>query len=338
MTTTLTSKLHYSPKLGRYMRCVARHQCEYGDAHTDVPSLADAGGGELSDQGHSTVKIVSPIVDGVFSVGTENRRQTFREDGTKLSPAEAARWRARVAQQLEADEPKIRVEPTLLPALGWGQLPSKAEPAARHTNPKDFDLAENSSDAGILAQLAQSADWNVRLLVARNPATATDTLEGLALSADKNAHLYRNAAHEELGHRYQDMRDAAELEACARMEADGVLQKRLETMPNYRQLSYMPAKRWNQKTQKAKKTLIQAAMGEAAKLFKLTVRFTGWTANKTATLVLGKDGVKLFKLPRKVAVYRSTREVIGFMVDFFTALAGDPRAQKGVARRLGFGW
>lgn len=324
MATATRTRLHFSPELGKYMRCVALESCPYGDAHTDVAGIADAGGGQAVPNGRTLD--VGPMIDGTYTVGTPNKKQTWTKDGRKLTPVEARRRRRELAKRTEAVEPEsVAVAP-------------RTEAAAQATSPKDFYLAENSTDPGILAQLAQSNDWNVRLLVIRNTATATDTLEGLAVSADKNAHLYRNAAHEELGHRYQDMRDEAELAACARMEADGVLQKRLETMPNYRQLTYMPSKRWNQKTQKAKKTLIQAAMGEAAKLFRLTVRFTGWTANQTAALVLGEDGVKLFKLPRKVALYRSTREVVGFMVDFFTALAGDPKAQKGVARRLGFGW
>lgn len=329
MATVTQIKFHVPPGGTTFKRCVAELSCPFGaDAHTDLPGIAEAGGGQAAPHGRTLD--VSEMIDDTYTVGTPKKKQTWTKDGRKLTPVEARRRRRELDRREQAGD---SVEPPT------GTVPNapRANSAAQTTNPKDFQLAENSADPGILAQLAQSADWNVRLLVARNPATATDTLEGLAVSSDKNAHLYRNAAHTELGHRYQDMRDEAELEACARMEADGVLQKRLETMPNYRQLAYMPARRWEQKSPKARKTLFQAAMGEAAKLFKLTVKFAGWTGSMTAKAVLGKDGAKAFKLPQRM-IYRPTREIVGFMVDFFTALSGNPKAQKGVARRLGFGW
>ncbi|WP_307312808.1 hypothetical protein [Microbacterium sp. SORGH_AS_0421] len=308
---------------------MAELNCPFGDgAHTNLPGIAEAGGGLAAPNGRTLE--VSPMVDGIYTVGTSNRKQTWTKDGRKLTPVEVRRRQRQLASTETQSEPGEE-------SIAADRKAPRTAGAGRSTNPKDFELAGGSNDPGILAQLAQSPDWNVRLLVVRNPSTATDTLEGLAVSSEKHAHLYRNAAHAELGHRYQDMRDKAELEACARMEADGALQKRLETMPNYRQLAYMPAERWEQKSTRARKTLLEAAMGEAAKLLKLTVKLAGWTGKKTAKAVLGKDGVKAFQLPHRM-IYRPTREVVGFMVDFFTALSGDPRAQKGIARRLGFGW
>lgn len=334
MSTATANKLHYSPKLGRYVRCVAKIRCEYGDAHTSPLGLALAGGGEVSPHGHARILEVSPLIAGGYSVGTEKRGQTFRPDGTKLTAIEARHWRrarAKAEKLAEANR-----EPSLLPPISWGAKAQRAVPAGRHTNPKDFELAENSTDPGILAQLSYSPDWSVRLLVTRNPATATDTLEALAVSTDEHAEKYRNEAHTELSHRYQDLRDEAELEACARMEADGALQKTLAEMPSYRQLAYMPAKRWSTKPVLARRTLVQAAMQETAKVLGVAVKFSGWTLRKLAQFTVGKDGLNLVKLPNQVPLYRSTREVVGYMVDFFTLLSGDPKSKRRLARRLGF--
>lgn len=329
MGSANTTRLHRPPGSSTFKRCVAKHYCPYGnDAHTDAAGIAENGGGTAAPNGR-TVDI-SAMVDGVYTIG----HQTYTKQGRKLTPQEVRRRKRELARKNEANDSN---ESSAKKVQNLPAKPPRAKPGWRTTNPKDFLMAETSKDPGILAQLAYSADWNVRLLVARNPATATDTLEQLATSADKNARLYRDAAHEELGYRYQDMRDAEELEACARMDADGAFQKRLETMPNYRQLAYMPTKRWNQKSPKARKTLLQAAMGEAGKMLKLSVRLAGWTRNKAVKAVIGSDGAKAFKLPSKV-VYRSTLGIIGFMIDFFASLTGDAKAKKSVAKRLGFGW
>jgi hypothetical protein len=281
MPTATSSNLHYSPKLGRYARCVAEQQCEYGDAHTSLAGLARSGGAEVSTNGHGQVQIVSPIVGGAFSVGTDKQRQTFRGDGSKLTPSEARRWRDTIAQATkDSDGVTSRLDPTLLPSLGWGEGPKRAQAPVRHTTASDFALAESSSDSGVLVQAAHSADPGVRLVVAQNPATATHTLEGLATSTDDGSKLYRDQAHTELRHRYQDMRDAAELEACERMDRDGVFQMRLQEMPSYRQLVYMPAKRWEQKPVKARRSLIQRAMQESGQMLRLSFRFGGWTLRK----------------------------------------------------------
>ena len=336
MPIATSSNLHYSTKLGRYARCVAEQQCEYGDAHTSLAGLARAGGAEVSTNGHSQLQIVSPIVGGVFSVGTEKQRQTFREDGSRLTPSEARRWRDTIAQ-LTAERGGVtsRLNPTLLPSLGWGEGPRREQAPVRHTSASDFALAESSGDPGVLAQLAHSADPGVRLVVAQNPATATDTLEGLATSTDGGSKLYRDQAHTELSHRYQDLRDAVELEACERMDRDGVFQKQLQEMPNYRQLVYMPAKRWQQKPVKARRSLIQRAMHESGRVLRLSFRFGGWTLRKSFQLVTGTDPVRLVKIPAAVAAYRSTREVVSFLANVFGALADGQRSRKKIRRRLG---
>lgn len=336
MSTATSSNLHYSTKLGRYARCVAQQQCEYGDAHTSLAGLARAGGAEVSTNGHNQVQIVSPIVEGSFSVGTSKYRQTFREDGSKLTPDEARRWRDAIAELTEdSGGVTSRLSPTVLPSLGWGEGPNRAQAPVRHTTASDFTLAENSSDPGVLAQLAQSADPGVRLVVAQNPATATDTLEGLATSTSVGSGLYRDQAHAELGHRYQDLRDGAELEACERMDRDGVFQEQLREMPSYRQLVYMPAKRWQQKLVKARRSLIQRAMYESGRVLRLSFRFGGWTLRKSFQLVTGKDPVKLVKIPVAITAYRSTREVVGFLAGVFEALAESERTRKKLRRKLG---
>jgi hypothetical protein len=339
MSTATTTTLHYSPKLGRFVRCVAHIQCEYGDAHTSLVGLAEGGGAVVSTHGHGQQQTVSPLVADAFSVGTAKKRTTFRKDGSKLTPLEAAAWRRTVASLLESGTVvPARIEPKLLPALGWGDAPAaapRAKAPGRFTSPLDFQLAEKSADPGVLSQLARSADPAVRLVVAQNPATATDTLEGLATSTDKDARLYRNAAHGELTLRYQDLRDEAELAACARMDADGVFQKRLEETPSYRQLAYMPQKRWERKTIKARRTLIQAALQETGKALKLGFRIGGWTRRKTAQLVIGKKGMSFFRLPAHVAAYRSTKAVSLFMLDFLLGIAGDQKAKVRISRQLG---
>ncbi|GLJ62216.1 hypothetical protein GCM10017576_23460 [Microbacterium barkeri] len=340
MSTVAKANLHWSPSRQRYMKCVAQVQCPYGGAHTSIVGIAEAGGGELSDHGHSSVKIVSPVVDGVFSVGTEHRRQTWKRKGDeliKLTPYEAERWRASLSKRPEEAAIETRIEPMLLPALGWGSAPVRAKPAPRQTNPKDLFLAESTDDAGILAQLAHSPDWNVRLLVARNPATATDTLEHLALATDKHAHLYRSAVRAELGHRYQDERDAEELAAHERMAKDPKRRKWLEDKPNSWILSEIPNARWQRKPAEARRSIVRAALEETAKALRVGLKLAGWTGNKLVKHLTGKDGAQLVRLPHRL-VQKSAREVLGFLFALFAASAGDAKAQKRVARTLGFGW
>lgn len=81
------STFHSSSRTGRWQRCVAKQSCPYG-AHRTVPQLAKAGGATITNE-HGTAQKVSPVVAGVYTVGTGKRRQTFRKDGTKLSPKEA---------------------------------------------------------------------------------------------------------------------------------------------------------------------------------------------------------------------------------------------------------
>lgn len=339
-----TDSLHYSTKLGRYARCVAKQYCEYGDAHTSPLGLAKAGGAALSTHGHGQVQTVSPLVDGVYSIGTERRRETFREDGSKLTASEAEQWKANASEQLKTPGGVAsRLSPTLLPSLGWGDATPQAKTAPRakaghqRTSPLDFQLAEHSNDPGVLAQLAQSPDPAVRLVVANNPATALDTMETLAVSKDQGWKLYSNAAHVELGHRYQDLRDEAEQAACERMEADTALQARLQQAPNYRQLVTMPAKRWKTRPVKQRRRIVEAAFEETAKLAKLSLRFGGWTARKSVQVIVGKSGGKLAKLPRAIAL-RSSREILSLFGNVLGSMVGSGRAQKRLTRQLGLGW
>ncbi|UUE20084.1 hypothetical protein [Microbacterium sp. J1-1] len=322
---------------------MATTSCPYGDAHTTVLDIAREGGADLSTGGHSQVLSISPIIGGIFSVGSDARTRTFREDGAKLTPKEAARWREAVAaiQEIEAEEiDHDAPEPSAEEMGSQPAQPPRAKPTSRFTNAKNYALAEGSKDPGILSQLAHSPDWNVRLLVARNPATSTDTLEQLATSADKDAKRYRDAAHEELGHRYEDMRDAAELEACARMDADGVFQQQVAKMPSYRQLAYMPAKRWARKSVPARRTLLAAAFDEAARLFKLGARFAGWSELRPGRLFdapKNRTARSNYMLPGYAARLNSPMEVLGLFASVFASLFGSIAHQTGVRKKLGLG-
>lgn len=95
-----SSNLHHSARTGRWQRCVAIRFCPYGE-HRSTLDLARAGGAEISTHGHSKVQTVSPVIGGVFSVGTGKRSQTFTTDGKKLSSKEARAWRNRLKRMLK---------------------------------------------------------------------------------------------------------------------------------------------------------------------------------------------------------------------------------------------
>ncbi|WP_144052968.1 hypothetical protein [Microbacterium sp. UCD-TDU] len=335
MSTATRTDFHWSPLLQRYNRCQAKLRCPYGGAHTSLAGIAQAGGAVVSTHGHKEELIVSPVVAGAFSVGNEKRRQTFREDGTKLDHHEAARWRIEIAKRSEDEPVQTRLEPTLLPALGWGTAPVQARPTTpRQTHPKEFELAEKSTDPGVLAMLASSADPAVRLVVARNPAATTDTLEGLALSEDNGWKVYRLAALEELGFRYQDERDAAELEACSRMERDGVLPKLATSAPAAAVVATIPQRAWHRKPQRARRSLISRAVDQLARMMGKSLKLAGWTRNRVLKSIIGKNGMRLIYLPSSIAKDLHIREVTGWMLDFFGSLEGDAKAQARVRRKL----
>lgn len=93
---TTTTKLHYSERTGRWMRCIAAHSCWYA-SHSTPLELARAGGAKAAI--NQRPQKVSALIEGAFSVSTAQRSQTFREDGSKLTPVEARAWRKRVAMQ-----------------------------------------------------------------------------------------------------------------------------------------------------------------------------------------------------------------------------------------------
>lgn len=69
--------------------------------------LAKAGGAEVAV--HKRPQTVSAFSNGGYSVGTAKKTQTFREDGTKMTPVEARKWRREVARQQEIDGLSARV-------------------------------------------------------------------------------------------------------------------------------------------------------------------------------------------------------------------------------------
>lgn len=95
------SRLHKSGRNGRWLRCVAKKSCPYGE-HKTIVQLAKGGGAEISTNGHSQVQTVSPVIGGVFTVGTGKRKQTFKIDGSKMTPKEARVWRAKLKRFLRA--------------------------------------------------------------------------------------------------------------------------------------------------------------------------------------------------------------------------------------------
>lgn len=95
------STLHQSARTGRWQRCVAVRYCPYGE-HKSIPDLAKAGGAEIEPSGHGQTQTVSPMVGGIYTVGTGQRTRHYREDGSKLSPQEARARRNRIRRLLQA--------------------------------------------------------------------------------------------------------------------------------------------------------------------------------------------------------------------------------------------
>lgn len=95
------STLHQSARTGRWQRCVAKNHCPYGE-HKSIPDLARSGGAEIEPSGHGQTQTVSPLLGGVYSVGTGKRTQYHREDGSKLSPKEARQRKSRIRRLLRA--------------------------------------------------------------------------------------------------------------------------------------------------------------------------------------------------------------------------------------------
>lgn len=89
------STLHQSSRTGRWQRCVAKSRCPYGE-HKTIPDLARAGGAEIEPSGHGQTQTISPLLGGVYTVGTGQRTQYYREDGSKLTPKEARARRNRI--------------------------------------------------------------------------------------------------------------------------------------------------------------------------------------------------------------------------------------------------
>lgn len=97
----MASSFHHSARTGRWQRCVALQRCPYGE-HNDAGGLARAGGAEIEPSGHGTTQSISPLIAGTYTVGTGQRTQTYREDGSKLSPKEARVRRNRLRKLLRS--------------------------------------------------------------------------------------------------------------------------------------------------------------------------------------------------------------------------------------------
>jgi hypothetical protein len=318
------TRYHWSPELQRFSRCIAEAHCPYGGAHTSESKIAESGGGSILRSGHATDQEISSLFEGAYSVGTGNRQEVYRADGTKLTRLERDHWQVKRAKAVDQASKEAEKQPV------------RQRPAGRYTSIKELQLAEKSTDPAVLAMLASSADPAVRLLVVQNSATTTGTLEQLALSGDKGSALYRLAAHTELGFRYQDERDAAELEACARMEADGRMPKLIEQAPAAALIPIMPQAVWARKPRNARRSLIRRAMTQLAKMLGAQIKVTGWTRSKYVQTLVGPTGMKLIELPNRLARDLGIRDVHRFIFDFFAAL--DPKRQKSLAKRIGFGW
>ncbi|GAA2178873.1 hypothetical protein GCM10009847_10670 [Leucobacter tardus] len=353
MATATDSTLHYSPRLGRYARCIASKQCLYGDAHTSLLGLAAAGGAEVSLHSHTQKQTVSPLIAGAYSVGTDVRTRTFREDGTQLTPTEARAWRAECERTLEGDvaqqqsdatqqqgdatqQRKISLEPIEFQEQKEAEVLSApiAQAPGLRGSVADLQLAESTSNPKILQQLAQHRDPAVRLVVAQNSATPMGSLEELAMSRDNGAGLYQSAAMERLTEKYQDLRDAEELKATARMEADGALQANLAQMPSYRVMLAVPKKRWSAKRRRARARIISRAIEEIAGFLGMKAQLRSWTRSKrrAVAFVRGARGVVEFHLSSAVLMCKGTRQVARFLSHSFA------HASSGQAVGHGQGW
>lgn len=325
MSKALSASYHWSDATQRYMRCVAEYHCPYGGAHTNPVGMAKAGGAELSTNGHKQVLIVSPLVDGRYSIGTPNWVQVYDEDGNRAPRGESERWRARLAKAQEEAKEAIESAPKGADA---------PQPISVPTGMKPFELAAESADPGVLAMLAGSSDPAIRLVVIRNPATATGTLEQLVLSEDQGWKVYRLAAVEELSARYQDERDAAELVACERMLADPQWKHLVDGAPAAAVIATTPQQVWRRKPERARRSLIRRAVDQLAKMLGRSVRVGAWTRNRVLTSIVGKDGMRMLQLPNRIAKDLHIRQITGWMLDFFGSLEGDAKAQARVRRKL----
>lgn len=92
------SRLHYSSRTERWMPCVALKSCWYSEHSTPV-EIARTGGGEVAV--HKRPQTITPLIRGGYAIKTKQRSQTFREDGTRMTPTEARAWRKQVAIQQE---------------------------------------------------------------------------------------------------------------------------------------------------------------------------------------------------------------------------------------------
>jgi hypothetical protein len=320
MVASNQTKFHISPGSRTFRRCVAKYSCPFGDgAHTDLLGIAHSGGGIANPNGRDLE--VGPMIDGHYTVGTPNRTQTWTKDGQKLSPVEARRRRIELARRAEADETEdAKSAPSGKPRS------STMTPGSRL---KEFELAENSTDAGVLAMLAGSTDPAVRLVVLRNPAVATSTLEQLAMSEDQGWKVYRLAAFEELGFRYQDEEDARELEIDRQLALKA---------PAAAVLSAMPEPIYQAKTLPERRTLIGKAVEQLGRMLKVSVKVAGWVNRVAWKVAIGSDGIKIVSLPRRVARDLSRKGVLGFLVEMFVSVAEKPFSSKSLSKQLGFGW
>lgn len=109
MSTTESSRLHVSARSGRLLRCVAHKECPFG-RQKSLLDLAKEGGAEIHTHGHSYAVKVSEVEGGAFTVGTDKKTQTFRDDGSRMTKAEARAWRRQVAKARRIEEEKAEAE------------------------------------------------------------------------------------------------------------------------------------------------------------------------------------------------------------------------------------
>lgn len=344
MSLSTMPAFHYSPNLGRYLRCVAQHQCEFGETHSSLQSLAESGGAVISTNGHSQIQTVSPVILGAFSVGSGVRTRTFNEDGTQMTVVEAKKWRRKVDAAVDGGVTHRSAKVThsgskRLPPIEFREHEPVAsipreEVGGLRGSVADLQLAEHTEQAVVLHQLAMHRDPAVRLVVAQNPATPVEVLEELAMSRDSGSGLYQSAAMERLTEKYQDLRDEQELRATARMEADGLLQANLIRMPAYRVMLAVPKKRWSAKPKRARKRIVSRAIEEIAGFLGMRAQVRSWTrANRRAVrFARGARGVIEFHISSAVLMYKGTRQVAHFLSHSFA------HASTGEVRGHGEGW
>lgn len=160
----MADRLHYSSRTNRWMPCIAERACWYNE-HSTPLELAKRGGAEVAI--HKRAQTITALIRGGYAIKTPQRSQTFREDGTRMTPIEARAWRKQVAIQQEIDG-----------VVDLGQ--AEHVPAPENTEPEAPKLTERQKAIKHAADLAarRRANMIVQPELTRVPKSQETALSG----------------------------------------------------------------------------------------------------------------------------------------------------------------